>query len=303
VLAVIVVNYKNEQKSIEFVQQEVSKITLPHVTVIVDNESTDASVAAFKQGLSAKLIVDGDVVPCIDGDCYVVPSLANIGFAQGNNLGASLFKNHPGVSHLVFSNNDIRFISENTIESLIEKIDTLPNAGMIGPNVIGLNGERQSPFHFVSFWDHFFWVYWLTPFMSKRAKAKKFDYTKLAEEGFHYRIMGSLMIMRSMDFFACGMMDPATFLYSEELILSERLKRIGKGVYFFPRVTVLHEHGQTTSKYLSRKRQQKCMYASECHYYRTFFGLSRIEEALGWISLRSYTLLMSVKNSMKRIRF
>jgi len=300
VLAVIIVNYKNDKKTIEFVQQEVSKISVPHVTVIVDNESTDASVAAFKHGLSAKLILDANKASLENGACYVVASLANIGFAQGNNLGALLFKNDSRISHFLFSNNDIRFISENTIESLIEKIDNLPNAGMIGPNVIGLDGERQSPFHFVSFWDHFFWVYWLTPFLSKNAKANKFDYTKLAQEGFHYRIMGSLMVMKSEDFFACGMMDPATFLYSEELILSERLKRIGKGVYFFPQVSVLHEHGQTTSKYLSRMKQLTYMYESECYYYRTFFGLTRLEEIAGWISLRAFTQLLSLKALLKR---
>ena len=84
--------------------------------------------------------------------------------------------------------------------------------------------------------------------------------------------MGSFFIVKTQDFINCGMMDPNTFLYAEEIILSEKLKKINKQVYYFPSVTVLHEHGQTTSMHLNNNQMQK-----EKFTQRTAVGIHKDE--------------------------
>ena len=64
--------------------------------------------------------------------------------------------------------------------------------------------------------------------MSLKRKQMRFNlnYAQNAQEGYHYKVMGSFFMLRAKDFFDCGEMDPHTFLFAEETILTERsLKR------------------------------------------------------------------------------
>lgn len=281
-LAIIIVNYKNEKKTVDYVKQELSKIKINHRIVIVNNGATEQSNHILTDSLQGCLVhdIDKNYPPCL---YYIISNPKNSGFAQGNNLGATFANNHFQTDFILFSNNDIRFLSDNVVERLISKLQVTRTAGMIGPKVIGLKGEQQSPEPFHTFWDRHIWMYLSTVFYSKRKKIKRFqlDYAQTAQEGFHYKIMGSFFIVNANDFFRCGMMDPNTFLYAEEPILSERMKQIGKKAYYFPEVAILHEHGVTTGQYLKRKRQNKLAFQSECYYYRKYIGTNILQIYIG----------------------
>jgi len=262
-IAAVVINYRNEDKTIAFVRDEMVKISSEHAVVIVDNGSTAESEKALKDAFSD-----------VSDRVVVVPSSENLGFAKGNNLGAELARDRFDPKYLLFANNDIRLQDADAVDRMAEKLSQLPDAAMIGPKVIGLDGHLQSPDPYMSFWKRHIWRYWSNLFLSKKRKSKVFmdEYSDHASEGFHYRLSGSFFMMNASDFFACGEMDPATFLYSEELILSERLKRIGKKVYYYPEVSVVHEHGFTTTRYFDKVRIREMMFESECYYYRTYIG-------------------------------
>lgn len=272
-LAIIVVNYKNEQKTISFVQHELSKITVPHKIIIVNNGANKQSNQILTDYLQACIVYNIEKrYP--QHLCYIINNSENSGFAQGNNLGASFAKKQITPDFILFTNNDIKFISDNVVEKLLNKLKSIPEAGIIGPKIIGLKGELQSPEPFYSFWNRHIWMYISTLFYSKKKKIKKFqlNYAQSAQEGFHYKVMGSFFIVKAQDFYQCGMMDPNTFLYAEETILSERMKQIGKKVYYTPEVTVLHEHRATTDKHLKKKLQNKLAFQSECYYYKKYIG-------------------------------
>ncbi len=259
-IGVVVINYHSEDKTIEFVRGELAKIRSDYAVVIVDNGSTEESrnrlLEAFKGA---------------DQCVFVAPSEENLGFAKGNNLGAEVARNQFAPDLLLFANNDIRLEGLDTVDRMAAKLLSLDKAGALGPKVLGLDGRLQSPEPFISFWDRHVALYWRSLF---RSGAKPFweEYSQTATEGFHYRISGSFFMVKAEDYSACGGMDPNTFLYSEEMILSERLKRIGKGVYYFPEVSVIHEHGATTRKYYDKVRVRELKYRSEKYYYKTYIG-------------------------------
>jgi GT2 family glycosyltransferase len=298
-LATILVNYKNDEKTISFAKNELNKIFLPNIIIIVNNSATAKSNQFLIENLNAELINDIEISPSIDKPCYIISHPENLGFAKGNNLGAKFVTTHFDISHILFTNNDIHFIDSNVVEVLISKLDSLNNAiVMIGPRVLGLEGQNQSPEPYYSFWNRYFWMYWATPLLRSNQKIKlfKMDYPDNATEGIHYKVMGSFFIIYAQDFINCGMMDPKTFLYAEEVILSERLKKINKSIYYYPSVSVLHEHGQTTSKYLNYKQMQYKRFASESYYYQYYKGVSRISILIGKISLMIYLKLKSTIN-------
>lgn len=270
-LTVVIVNYKNEELTIRYVKDELSKINLEYNIVIVNNEATKYSNGVLCEALNAILVENVELAPG-NNLCYVISCPVNLGFAKANNLAATFSFLHLKNQILLFSNNDIQIIDNEICERLIEKLKADPHIGMIGPKVVGLNGEYQSPEPFRSFLDRYCWMYLSTPFLSKEKKKQRFkiNYAANAEEGYHYKVMGSFFMLRTRDFMECGMMDPHTFLYAEEIILSERLKKIGKGVYYLPTVSVIHAHGGTTSKTLGHKGINRHLLESETYYYKTY---------------------------------
>lgn len=286
-LSIIIVNYKNEQKTIDYIKEELSKIDLSYKVIVVNNEATNESNTTLINGLQALLINKIEDKIDVERKYYVVPHNENLGFAKGNNLGVKFSELHFKNPYILFSNNDIRFLNKDVTESLVKKIEELPNVGIIGPKVIGLKGESQSPEPYYSFGLRYFWRYWLTPFLSKKQKNKwlKFGYFENAKEGIHYKVMGSFFIVKTVDFIKCGMMDPNTFLYAEEVILSERMKQISKETYFYPKVGILHEHGATISKNASSFNMKKFQFESESYYYKKYKKVSSFVIKLGYWSM------------------
>jgi len=291
-LAIVIVNYKDEARTISYIKEEITKIRCPHRIVIVNNSATVESDNFLINNLDAVLITNITNKP-VESQYYVISHAENLGFAKGNNLGAEFCYNHFPVTHFLFTNNDIRFLNNDLVERMLKKLDTLNNVGMIGPKVLGLEGENQSPEPYYPFWHRYFWMYWLSPFLSSSKKRKifKLDYSQQAAEGIHYKIMGSFFIVNAADFKTCGMMDPNTFLFAEEIILSERLKSINKKAYYFPEVAILHEHGKTILQHFLATKYIKLQFKSESYYYRKYKGVSMLSIFLGRLSLNLYLKL------------
>ncbi len=223
---IIIVNYKAEELTIAYITKELSKLTTPLSVVVVNNAATPESDSVLCNGLQAELISKERFKESLNNR-YVVSSKENLGFAKGNNLGTEIAVKYLNPDYLLFSNNDILIMETDIIAKMITKFEGCERIGILGPKVVGLEGELQSPEPYISFLDRYCWMYLSTPFLSVQKKRKKFklDYSDEAKEGYHYKIMGSFFMVRTKDFCDCGMMDPHTFLYAEEVILTERMKK------------------------------------------------------------------------------
>lgn len=297
-LAIIIVNYRNEEQTIRFINKELVKITTDKKIVIVNNAATLNSNQKFINNFKCQLITEISNTVNKKDNIYLISSSKNLGFAQGNNLGVKFIQEHFDTKFILFTNNDIHFIDNNVVETLIEKLETLPDVGIIGPKIIGLSGELQSPEPYIPFLKRYVWIYLSTPFLSRKKKKEifKLDYSQKAKEGYHYKIMGSFFIVRTADFIKCGMMDPNTFLYAEEVILTERMKKIHKKVYYYPKVSVLHEHGTTTKKNLGAKGINMNLLKSETYYYKKYMNIPSWEIYIGTLIYRT---ILFIKNKIR----
>lgn len=271
-LGIVIINYRSEQLTIDYIHKELCKITIPHVVVVVNNTGTKESNSLLCDSLHAVLINNVESTLSVHSNYYVINCSENLGFAKGNNLGTIFLRTHFSCEYVLFSNNDIKIVDADVCERLIEKMEAVNSIGLIGPKVIGLEGDFQSPEPYKSFLDRYCWMYLSTFFMSNEKKRKRFnlDYSKNAKEGVHYKVSGSFFMVRMKDFLHCEMMDPKTFLYAEETILSERLNRINKKVYYLPIVSVVHAHGVTTKSTIGKKGINKYLMESEIYYYREY---------------------------------
>ncbi len=278
-VAIIIVGYKNDDLTISFVKNELKKVHTEHIIILVNNSSTNTSNFHLKSSL------DGVVVRSIDEETdtsklfYVIDSHENLGFAKANNLGAQFVKKHfPQCEYFLFSNNDIRIVDASVVEKMIEVLNRDSRIGIITPNIIGIDGKRQTPQKKVGIVTYSFKLLFGMLTRGVLSKYQK-PYAESADSGFHYTFSECFFMTRTEDYLNCGMMDPHTFLYAEGLCLSERMLRIKKHYYFEPSVSVVHENGTTTCKNINNPRMTKLMMESNAYYYKTYTNCSSISLA------------------------
>jgi GT2 family glycosyltransferase len=283
-LGIVLINYKNENLTIEFVKNELAKIKESKVIIIVNNEASLESNNYLSSNLNATIINEESFFSdTVTSKIFILSSIKNLGFAKGNNLGVKFLQNHFKINFLLFTNNDIIINSEDCVSTLIEKLNNNSQIGVIGPDCRDTLGRSQSPRPFVTFENKYINNLLVTPFISKNKKEElfKYKYPENAKEGFHYKVSGSFFMVNFNDFVNCGMMDPNTFLYCEEEILTERMKKINKKTFYTPTVFVTHLEGNTTKKYISNLNKIKLEFESSIYYYKNYIGLSRLSELFG----------------------
>ena len=296
-IATIIVGYRNEALTTDYVRHELSKLDVDQTIVIVNNASTEDSCSTLKKELDA-CIVGADFSHFV-ADCrvYVIAVKENLGFAKANNLGVDFIRTYfPEIEYVLFTNNDIKIVDPQVVSTLISKYHAIDGIGMIGPNVLYTDGKRQTPMPKTYLWRNM-WETLCSPLLSLVKKASV-DYCDKAQEGFHYTLAECFFITRLKDYVACGMMDPHTFLYAEGCILSERMRQMGLGYYFVPEVTVIHECGATTRQHLSSSKFMMII-ESYAYYYKAYRGYSAFS-VWCYLSLARLQCLLSKLKSMLR---
>ena len=276
-LGIVIVNYREYDRTERFIREEISRIRRPYRLVVVDNGGEPERAEALRQRTGCEVLVR-----------------ENDGFAAGCNAGAAALCADADIDLLLFTNNDLHLQTDDVVDRLIDKLEERPDIGIIGPEIIGTDGKRQSPEPYLGLWKRYVWMYLSTPFLTKAAKRRIFclDAADEAKEGECYRVMGSFFLCPRKAWQQAGGMDPHTFLYAEEPILSERMLRIGLKTYFLPSVTVVHEHGSTIRKHIDSKKASWLQFRSNAYYYRAYRGYPAWQTTLvGWI----YRLILSVK--------
>ena len=276
-LGIVIVNYREYDRTERFIREEISWIRRPYRLVVVDNGGEQERAEALRERTGCEVLVR-----------------ENDGFAAGCNAGAAVLCADPEVDILLFSNNDLHLQTDEVVDRLADKLKERPDIGIIGPEIVGTDGKRQSPEPYLGLWKRYVWMYLSTPFLSRAAKRRIFrlDAAEEAEEGECYRVMGSFFLCPREAWQQAGGMDLHTFLYAEEPILSERMLRIGRKAFFLPSVTVVHEHGTTIRKHLDSKTASWLQYRSNAYYYQAYKGYPAWQTTLvGWI----YRLILCFK--------
>lgn len=273
-LGVVVIDYKSPQMTIDYINKELPKVDVPYVCIVVVNEATDKEVSIIADATHGIVVEDGKNAR--DGKVFIIPSLRNLGFAKGNNLGVEFLKNNFECDYILFSNTDIEIKSGQNLSKMIDCINSNDQIGAVGPMILSRDGSLQLPHYgYVSPYRLIGWF--LFPFLRRKRNTVSSISVK---EGFCYWVQGSFFIMRTSDFIKVGMFDPNTFLYSEEPILAEKLRRIKKEMYFYPNVSILHYEGGTILAKNTSYRSRCMVVESNCYYFTKYLEYSKLVTSL-----------------------
>lgn len=278
-LGIVLINYNSEEELIRYIVNELSKLKYSNVIVIVNNSYSKVSNIKLTGGLN-------NTERKLGKDVFIITKKENLGYARANNFGAEFLSSKFDIEYLLFSNTDVEIKEEDIIEILINKLLELEDVAAIGPRVIRIDGVDQSPQLKISFIRYILWN--LFPSLQGRFKIlRKRGVSKNISlfEDYAYWVSGCFILMKKSDFFLVNGFDSNTFLYGEEKILAERLLRINKKMYFFPKVAITHfENGEIKFNY-QRNEIMDFLLQSDCYYYENYIKIPALI-----VKLFSYTI-------------
>ena len=163
----------------------------------------------------------------------------NTGFAAGNNLG---IKQAVG-KYILLLNPDTK-IETNTLEVMLDFMESRPEVGISGCKVVKPDGSLDLACRrkFPNPWNSFKRLFLLS----------NSDYNMTAIDADREMevdsVMGAFLLIRKTVIEKIGMLDEDFFMYGEDLDLCWRCKESGFQVWYYPKTSITHFKGSSSSK-------------------------------------------------------
>lgn len=221
-VAIVILNYNSLEETRSLVKSiRIHERKCNPYIYIIDNASNDAALLKNEEYDKCKIILLKD----------------NNGYAAGNNYGIRKAI-EDGFDYIVIANSDTVIINDNTIYSLIMEM-TRNNAHIIGPKILDKNRKESSGAGTVSIFG----------------KVRD-EFTKSIT--WCQCIIGAFFVLDKELIKNVGYINEKYFLYLEETDFFLNCFRMGYKTLYYPKISVIHYGGTTTSKvydyYISRNR-------------------------------------------------
>lgn len=313
-VSLIIVDYKSIEKTLEYLQEFFTHVVEAAEDqihpIIVDNSENNAEILErlkrkTKETLSQVTIsLEKEHVSVFKGrylnhDLIYIATHENLGYARGNNLGADFARLYFQDEYYLFSNNDLKFPRKFSMEELLSPMKKNTTIAVVGPSIKTPEGEQQSPWKKTSVFSALFLNYFdlLLPKTVKITRwitsVEKTDHSKCC-----YWVSGSFMMVCAEAFQKTGGFDPHTFLYCEEMILSEKMLSQGYQTYYEKAIPVIHEHGQTVKSVFAAVEGIQISFESSIYYFRTYRNMSAVTEKLARAHFSIFKRLFLLKKSL-----
>jgi len=232
-LSVIIVNYNVSY----FLEQCLNSVYrsrgIEHMEVIVvDNRSSDNSVAMIKQKFPQVLLME---------------NARNLGFSKANNQGIEQAKG----AYVVLLNPDT-VVEEHTLEKTLKTFESDEKIGGIGVRMVDGKGKflPESKRGLPTPWVAFYKVFGLAALFPRSKRFGKYHLTYLSSTENHDVdvLSGAYMGLRVSMLERVGLLDETFFMYGEDIDLSYRIQQAGYKNRYLAETTIIHYKGESTKK-------------------------------------------------------
>ncbi|MGD0596381.1 MAG: glycosyltransferase family 2 protein [Sedimentisphaerales bacterium] len=257
-VSIVILNYKNWQDTLECLASVFEITYRPYRVIVVDNDSQNGSLDEIEKWLAVRRIQplrltqqQSEMDNFDDNPLVLIQSTANRGYAAGNNIGIR-WAIRAGSPYVMILNNDT-IVQKDFLEPLAEFLDNNPDTAMVGPKILDLDGniDRNCARRRSDFGDYMFRIgvwgklfpgnYW----HRRHYYIGEYDFSAPRQVDV---IAGSCMLIRLSTFQKVGLFDENTFLFYEEFILSDQLRRIDMQTHIIPSSLIVHKSGQSIKK-------------------------------------------------------
>lgn len=259
-LSVIIVNWNTRDllcQCLDSLSQKVKGIDTE--IFVVDNGSTDGSVAAVREKFPGVKLIENPV---------------NLGFAKANNQAFSVSKGR----YLLLLNPDTQ-VKDEAIEGMLSFMDVHPEAGLVGAQLLNADGSKQNSIaNFPSLATELLNKSLLRRLFPEKFPGKETEYPGPIEVD---SVIGACMLVRREAVEQVGLLDEKFFLFLEETDWCYRMKKAGWKIYHIPQAEILHFQGKSAEAEKGKARIE--YYRSRYHYFRKNRG--RLQQVLLMIGL------------------
>jgi len=231
-LSIVILNFNTKRLTINCVNSIYkSKPRVGFEVVVVDNGSTDGTVEALRK-LKFK-------------NFRIIENKKNLGFSKGNNAG---IRKATGKYILLLNSDTI--VKEHSIDRLYEFAAETTGAGVVGARLLNKDGSVQkSVFRFPTVWRAVkeYWFGIKNAYTNYAPKTKK--PTKVEA------VVGAAFLITPQALKKVGLLDESYFMYFEDLDYCRRVKNSDLNVYYLPEAEIVHLHGQSGRKLITKDNQ------------------------------------------------
>lgn len=222
-ISVVIVSYNSQGFIEKCINSVLKNLSEKGEVIVLDNASSDKTVDILKKF--------GNKIKLINSD-------KNLGFAKGNNLAV---KEAVG-EYLFFLNPDTE-IQRPIFDELIKFYETTVDARIVTPKLIMPNGQIQPSVRKLPTIWRALMEYILDIKNSYSEYVPSGDKPQVVEMAY-----GAAWLLKKDIFEKLKGFDEKFFLYYEDVDFCNRLKKIGKKVYYYPKVSIKHIVGATKSE-------------------------------------------------------
>lgn len=248
-LSICIVAYHNYEEIIDAIKtmEHYTPSTISKTVYIVDNGNT----AEWKTQNKDFLIFIKHFP-----DVKYIDTQKNLGFGKGHNIVLPILNS----KYHCIMNPDILF-TEDAFTPILNYMDNNSNVGMVIPNIVDINGQRQKVYRKeLTVFDMFIRMFCQKLFPKRIAThTLQFeDYSK----PFHVPFgQGSFLVIRTDLFRQLNGFDENFFMYVEDADLCKRVNQVSNLMYY-PNATVIHkwEKGSHRNKKLFKYHVQSMRY-------------------------------------------
>lgn len=225
-----------------------SDLDVPLEIIVVDNGSSDDSVARIKQA---------------HPDVIVLEAGKNLGFAAANNRAISMARG----DYLLLVNTDA-LLEPLCAKELLGVMKDWPDAAMAGPQLLNRDGSVQTSYEAVPTLA----TETLNRSLLKRLFPSKYPgkYRPLSAPEPVEALIGAVMLLRRNAVEAVGRFDEGYFFFLEETDLAVRLRNAGWKVVHDPLALAVHLQGATAKSYYAGARIE--FYRSRYRFFSKHYG-------------------------------
>jgi N-acetylglucosaminyl-diphospho-decaprenol L-rhamnosyltransferase len=195
----------------------VSPPAATHEIVVVDNGSTDASLAAARGWSGVRVIENGE----------------NLGFARATNIG---IRASNGANLLLLNSDTI--VAAGAVDALLAELDRDSTVAVVGPRLVDGNGRAELSFGRM--------IGPLNELLQQRLASGDVD-RLTRERRYPDWVSGACLLVRRSDADAVGLLDERFFMYTEDVDFCAAIRARGRRILFTPDVEVLHLRGRSAA--------------------------------------------------------